>query len=224
MEVQEIILARAIRFVKVSAVVGYWPDIVDKLGKEYSFARLPDVQEILSSQNKGAAKGAEFQVGKFVRPDQTEAVIDKFTIFNDGLVADCRTSTDDCNLFLDSIEIWAKKYLSGFKNIGKSLYLSQMEVKFGVAKYAQGFNNLSQQVSALMEKYGAIPGIGRYGFGSLVLALEPGGLSNTQPSPFTIERRINTRFDENVFFAQAPLRTSDHSDLLSVLEQILARI
>lgn len=224
MEVQEIILARAIRLVKVSAIVGYWPDIVEKIAREYSFAGLPDVQEILSSQNREAAKGAEFKVGKFLRPDKTEAVIDKFTVFNDGLVSDCRTSTDDCDLFLNSLEIWAKKNLSGFKNIGKSLYLSQMEIRIGIAKYAQAFNKLGHQVSALMEKYGSTPGIGRYGFGSLVLALEPGGLPDARPSPFAIERRINTRFDENLFFAQAPLRTSDHSSLLSALEKVLASI
>ncbi|MGA2412360.1 MAG: hypothetical protein ABSG46_18495 [Candidatus Binataceae bacterium] len=224
MEVQEVILARAIRLVKVSAVVSYWPDIVEKLGTEYSFARLPDVREILSSQNRGAAKGAEFRVGKFMRSDKTEALIDRFTLFNDGLVADCRTSTDDCDLFLDSIAVWAKEHLSGIKNIGKSLYLSQMEVKFGVHKYAQGFDRLGQQVSGLIEKYGAIPGIGRFGFSSLAVSVEPGGLPNTQPSPFTIERRSNTRFDEDVFFAQAPLRTSDHRDLLAGLEQLLASI
>jgi hypothetical protein len=101
-----------------------------------------------------------------------------------------------------------------------------MEIKFEVDRYAQGFNNLGQQVSTLMEKYGAIPGgTVRYGFGTLQLVIEPsGGLPNAQPSPFMIERRINTRFDENTFFAQAPLKTSDHKILLATLEQMLSGI
>jgi hypothetical protein len=226
MEIQEIILARAIRLVKISAVVGYWPDIVKELGREYSFVRLPDVEEILDSQAKGTTKGAEFHVGRFTRPDRIEALVDKLTVFNDGLVVDCRTSTEDCDFFLDSVEIWAKEHLSGIRNVGKSLYLSQMEIKFEVDRYAQGFNNLGQQVSTLMEKYGAIPGgTVRYGFGTLQLVIEPsGGLPNAQPSPFMIERRINTRFDENTFFAQAPLKTSDHKILLATLEQMLSGI
>ncbi len=223
MEVQEILLARAIRLVKVSTAIGYWPDLVKDLGKRYSFARTPDIEEILDSQNKGAAKGAEFQLGKLRRPDGTPLVIEKFTVFNDGLVVDSRTSTDDCDTFLDDIEQWAKKNLSGIRNVSKSRYLSQLEVKFDVTEYATAFSGLREQVASLLMDYG-IPGINPYGFGSLALAMEPSQMVGLQPSPFMIDRRLNVPFADNVFFAQAPLRTSDHIRLLGVLEQTLAEI
>jgi hypothetical protein len=224
MEIQEVILARAIRLVKVSTAIGYWPDLVKDLGKEYSFATVPDIQEVIASQNKGtAAKGAEFQVGKLTRPDGSMAVIEKFTVFNDGLVVDSRVSTEDCDLFLDSIEQWAMKNLSGIRNVGKSFYLSQLEVKFQGSQYTKAFDGICSNIHSLLEEYG-MTGVTRYRFASLHLAMEPSRTSLSQPSPFSIERRLNVPFDDNVFFAQAPLRTPDHKTLLAALEQVLAAI
>jgi hypothetical protein len=223
MEAQEVILGRAIRLVKVSTAAGYWPDLVKDLGKEFSFASLPDVQEILLAQTKGTPKGAEFQLGKVTRPDGTIAVIDKLTVFNDGLVVDSRISTDDSDLLLDSIEQWAKKNVSGIKNTGKSFYLSQLEVKLGISKYAKAFDHLSEQVVSLLKEYGSV-GITPYEFSSLYLAMEQSRLLSSQPSPFSIERRSNISFEENVFFAQAPLKTHDHLRLLVDLEKTLASI
>ena len=226
MEVQETILARVIRLVKISNTVGYWPDLVNDLGVRYSFASLPDIKEILASQEKGAAKGAEFQVGKLKKSDGKLIVIGKFTVFNDGLVADCRTSTDDCDIFLDSIQEWAKTNLSAIKNVGRSLYLSQLEVKFNLQpnEYAKIFNPLGGQIAALLTGYGAPPGVMPFRFGSLTLAMEPGDAPSFKPSVFTIERRLNVPFDENVFYTQAPLRTSDHIALLNTLERTLSTI
>ena len=219
MEVQEVILARAIRFVKVSTAIGYWPDIVKDLGEQYSFAQLPNIQEVIAAQKKGA----EFQVGKLQRPDGSQAIIQKFTVFNDGLVVDSRVSTDDCDLFLDTVVQWATKNLSGIRNVGKSFYLSQLEVKFDLAKYAMAFDHICRRVSSLLDGYGMTQTT-PYGFGALSLMIEQNNTLRIQPSPFSIERRLNVPFKDNIFFAQAPLRTPDHSDLLNALEKALASI
>jgi hypothetical protein len=226
MEVQEVLLARAIRLVKVSAVVGYWPDLLKDLGTRFSFAHLPSAEDVIASQNKGTAKGAEFQVGRLRRKDGSTIVIEKFTVFNDGLVADTRTSTDDCDIFLDSIEEWASSNLSGFKNVGRSLYLDQLEVKFNLLQsheYAKVFNTIGEQVSSLLTEYG-MPRITPYRFGSITMSMEPERQPALQPGVFQIERRQNIPFDENVYWAQAPLRTGDHTKLLEALEQLLANI
>jgi hypothetical protein len=223
MEVEQVVLARAIRLVKVATAIGYWPDLIKDLGKEYAFAAVPDIQQVIASQDKGTAKGAEFQVGKIPRRDGSTAVIEKFTVFNDGLVVDSRVSTEDCDLFLDSIEEWAKKNLSGIRNVGKSFYLSQLEVKFQGSRYARAFDGICDQVYSLLNGYGMV-GLTPYRFGSLHMAMEPSRTSLSQPSPFSIERRLNIPFDDNLFFAQAPLRTSDHKSLLMALEKVLAAI
>jgi hypothetical protein len=224
MEIQVTLLARSIRLVKVSTAVGYWPDVVKELGAHYSFARIPDIQEILEAQKAGSAKGAEFHLGRLRRADGRLIVIEKFTVFNDGLVVDTRTSTGDCDLFLDNIEQWAKTNLSAIKNVGRSFYLSQLEVKLQANEYAKMFDPLGDQIFALMTEYGVPSGITPFRLGTFALAMEPSHIPGIQPSPFSIERRINIPFNENVFFAQAPLRTSDHIKLLDLLEQALARI
>ena len=42
------------------------------------------------------------------------------------------------------------------------------------------------------------------------------------PSPFTIERRLDTPFFENTYFSVAPVRTADHFELIQQFEAELS--
>jgi hypothetical protein len=214
-EVRQVILARSLQMLKSSSgTVGYLPDLVAQLKARYSFIKAPEDEELLPSD---PPKGAEFRHGKL--PDNSNVIIDRFTVFSDGVVADAAESTDDADNFLTDLAEWAKKAIPKAIPSGPRFYLSQLEITMSpsIASYVPRFNPLGQSITDKLASYGIQSRT--YEPSTVSLHFDVLGKAAPQPGAFFIDRRINIPYSESVWFAQAPLKTKDHVALLRELER-----
>jgi hypothetical protein len=213
-EIRGVVLARSIQVIRSSTgTVGYLPDIIQTLKGKYGFLTAPKDADI-----GDASKGAEFTHGRVIREDQL-VIIDKLTVFNDGVVAETKSSTDDADLFLEDLIEWAKTALPKALPTGPRYYLSHLEIKMEspLEIYAPGFRPIGEKLTEMLASYGIktppyeVTNVGLY-FDLL-------GRVAPQPGAFYIDRRQNVRYEEGVWFSQAPLRTTDHIALLKEMER-----
>jgi hypothetical protein len=214
MKVRQVVLARSLQMLKSpTGTVGYLPDVVQEIKSKYGFLVAPKDEELLDS-----SKGAVFRHGKLAVSGIT-IIIDRFTLFNDGVVADTASSTEDCDRFLTNIIEWAKTAIPKAEARDPRYYLSQLEIHLNVPleQYAPAFRPIGENITNLLGRYGiSAP---RYEVSALNLHFDQLGKTNPQPGAFFIDRRLNVPFAENVWFSQAPLKTGDHITLLQGLER-----
>ena len=212
-EIIGVMLARSLQAIRSSGgTLGYYPEIVEGLKARYSFLSAPKEHEILLEP----PKGIELKHGKFVYRDQV-VIIDKFTLFNDGVAADTTSSTDDSGYFLDDLMEWAKSAMPKAQISRPRYYLSHIEFKMSepLEGYTPRLKPVGEQLTALLKSYGiAVP---RYEATAIHLRFDQIGKINPQPGVFFIDRRAGIPFSENIWFSQAPLRTKDHIALLEDL-------
>ncbi|HTT76779.1 MAG TPA: hypothetical protein VMF50_12470 [Candidatus Binataceae bacterium] len=215
MEIRNIILARSVQAIKTAGgTVGYLPDIVKEIKAKYGFLSAPKEEDLVPSDSP---KGAEFKHGKLIVDERT-IVIDRFAIFNDGLVVDTASSTDDTDLFLDDLAQWAKTAIPKVSSSGPRYYVSQIEVKMKpLEAYVPSFRPAGEKVTALLSTYGI--NVPRYEVSSVHLFFDQLGRIPPQPGQFFFERRANIPYDDNVWFSQAPVKTTDHVALLKGFEK-----
>lgn len=217
MKVRQIMLARVLQVTQLEVgKAEYYPDLVLKLKERYQFAVMPKNEDLVPSD---PPKGAEFKVGKFVTGGRT-IVINVFTVFADGLVVDTATSTDDGDVFLSDLIEWAKEAAPNIKPKGPRFYLSQIEIQ--TDSPLEGnllvLSALSTKLSRFISAYKiSAP---NYQPSSIALHFDQTGLPVPQPGAFSLERRVGISYADNVWFAQAPLKTRDHIALLEEFERI----
>lgn len=218
MELRKIILARVIRLFTTVGDPLYMPDFINQVVARYGFVTPPEPKDIFGEERK-----AEFVHGRLMFGGQT-IVVGSLTIYNDGLVVDTSTSTAKASVFADDVLGWLREQFPLLIENAKPMYLSQLEVKFDLLpeKYAEKFTSIAAKISEHLTSYGlaAQP----FYFQSLNLAADPIGWVGVKPSPFGIERRSEVPYAENVFFAQAPLQTDHHIELLRMLEEAIASV
>jgi hypothetical protein len=216
MKLRKVLLARVIRLFTSTGTVGYLPDIVKQIQERYQFITAPEPQTLLPT----AQRGAEFQHGKLQRPDGSVAVVDKLTLFNDGLVIDTTSSTNIASEFLDDLIEWARQELPNTELKDVPLFLSQLEVNISInwATTLPTAVTIGIAIRDHLDAYGLkvttpVPV-------SLTIGAEPpSGVGGLQPSTFTIERRANIPYRDNIYYSQAPLQTQDHIRLLELIEE-----
>src|SRR6266481_8655574 len=124
-EVRQIALARSLQILKSPAgTIGYLPDLVSQLKARYNFVQGPKNEDLVPSD---PPKGAEFRHGRL--PNDLKVIIDKLTVFSDGVVADAAESTDHADQFLTDLQEWAKTAIPKAIPSGPRFYLSQLEIK-----------------------------------------------------------------------------------------------
>jgi len=207
-------------------------DIVPWLKEAYNFAVAPDLDKILSSGTKPPtaqdpatalpSAGLAFQRGSFQVREDSFVEITSFTIYNDGVVVDTTSSTQDGDLFLsDVLQSAAKEFGLTYESelIRRKMYLSTLVVRSDVSLSAA-----HQGLAAWAEKIAPLVGNGSppFKFAGLAFWTEPndGGVHRS----FSFLPQAGKSFSERRFFSEAPLRTEDHYRLLEELEQVLQKV
>jgi hypothetical protein len=222
MEVQKFILARAVQMLSVKATPAYLPDVIRAIVEKYGFAGCPKNEDIVPSD---PPKGLEFTHGQLIGEGHRALVIDKFTIFNDGLIVDAALSTDDADLFLRDISTWVGVRMPLVKFSGPSLYVSQLEVKANFSEESVMppiFRNVGTKIATLLDGYGVK--VTEYQTSSVAMNYDMSRMptaqaGQAQPGLLQIERRAGFPYDAGIWFTQAPLKTTDHIQLLEHLER-----
>ncbi len=221
MKIRQTVLARSIRQVNAIYALDYRPELIARLRERYSFLKVPTtVDEIFGTD---PSVGVRFQHGKFVQ-DKKSFVVEllQFLVIPPGIsaiICDTRTSTDDCDLFIDDYIKQANLSRPDMITVTEPpIYASHLEFTMDkpLADLCQSpVRAAAEAVDHLLTDYGMkTPPFEPAQIG---IACDQAGRGGLLVNPFTIERRAGFRYGSNVFFSQAPLRTRDHIEVLERL-------
>lgn len=138
------------------------------------------------------------------------------TIYGDGLVVDSGLSTDLSEEFLaDLLSFVSSNFALKYRPemIHKKIYASELIV------------TTEKNLHAVLDKLSAIAGRLT---GIVGTPFEPSGIEfsvdhkiSPRPAPFTFQRELYKSFDQHRYYSSAPLKTTEHEELLSLLESVL---
>jgi hypothetical protein len=192
------------------------PELLDWLREAYAFLKFPASFEDQEADTKALA----FLHGNFQLRDEYFIEAD-LRIYNDGLVADTRSSTDDTDLFLkDVVESATKEFSLNYQPslIRKRLYASELNVRCDHA-----LNNLNPKLEKLGRKLSSLAKTNLpapiFELSSIAFWTEP--IQGAAGPSFRLERKLNTSLSENRYYSSAPLKTDEHLQLLQDIESLL---
>ncbi|HEY6618638.1 MAG TPA: hypothetical protein VIY68_03755 [Steroidobacteraceae bacterium] len=216
MEVKTTFGAQAVRFVQSSEL----PEekkvplyrIIKAMQERYFFIQVPaKIDEI------DFTKGVNFFGGLF-----EYKTIDKFQVFQNGVVCEGKVGTDHCDRFIDDVLKFAGELgLPIAKQTAPDrAYFSSLEV------YIDGdfskATKLSPLQSFMLEKfhsYGHTTPV--YPVIGFKMGTDTTIASVPIPGEFVFERRAGTAFSESLYASWGPFRTEDHLALLVEIEKIM---
>lgn len=185
------------------------------LTSKYKFEQYP-----ASSYLEDQSKGYVFSAGSFPRGShKDDNIYVDVTIFNDGFVANTRSSTKDSDDFLsEALTLATAEFHLAYRPemIRKKLYLSELEVKMD-----KSLNLINPKLKAFTERIsslqGSVPQIS-YECSSIIFLPDP-SVQQWRPSNFVLERKLNVPISENRYYSVAPFHTEDHLELLKLFEE-----
>lgn len=188
------------------------PGIVQR----YGFAKAPELQAFLT-----LPMTAKFEGGAFVGRDKTPRTVG-LTLHDDGVVAEMRSSTTDCDLFLEDAFTWlSEEYqLPAYKELKiRRIYLSEISVQF--ENHLKIFNERFSQFTESLEA-----GLGPHQTKAMNLVQLNFGThpeSGTPQRMLKIEREVGTPFCDNRYYSSATIPTEDHLKILQSFEDAATR-
>ncbi len=218
MEILSVNLARAIWLGPVLDFnpkgLNLYPILFPPLVATYGFTKFPSVTEPVDLTKGVTFEGGQFEVGE-ERP-----IVIRFTIYNDGFIADSASSTTYSDAFLvDVFNLFSQLYnIPDYRTvITRRVYLSHIYCR--PAKPLSFVNPklmpISSYLSEHVEQHSFSFDIGGIEFWSDQVVKLPS-------APFKLERALGVPFSENRYFSVAPLPTEKHIKLLHMLEDILS--
>lgn len=187
------------------------PSIIDR----YKFLKFPTKPEELD-----LSQGVKFLAGTFQK-NQNNLAID-LTVFNDGFVADTRSSTEDSDDFLNEHLTWiaTELNLSPYQEVLRSkVYFSELSVQ--TDKHLNALNpkleNFAKRITSLIVGHNHHP----ISFETTGITFWTDPIVVNPPGPFRFERAENTPFGDHRYYSAAPLQTNVHFEMLMELENIL---
>lgn len=185
---------------------------VAALAERYSFAKIPEAKDFIARP-----LDLKFEGGSFVGAEGSPIFVN-LSIYDDGLIAETRSSTDESDRFLDDALSWfSSEYeLPHYSNLEvEKLYANELIVQLELLpsmfskKFLKFVNLLEQGVGKQME------------FVSLHLGPDPE--TTKRHAPFRVERLLGTPFVKNRYYSVAPASTAKHLDLLEQMERAAGR-
>lgn len=188
--------------------------------ERYGFIKVPTTLEEYDE-----TKGVTFQHGKFsikTADGVREIVIESFQVYNNGLVADTRSNTDDAEQFLEDVIAWANKayqILIPENQTITNIYLSNLEISLTtpLPSHIPSASLAEKEISRYLNQYGIKHD--PYEATGLTLHFDKTLSPNSALTGFTLARREGVPFATGLYFSSAPLKTADHIAMLGILDQ-----
>lgn len=191
-------------------------DFFDSFTKHYNFLKRPmTADEMLDTENKGIA----FEAGKL-----GDVGIDRFVLFNWGLVIQTSASTDACEIILQDMLTWGAATLGLADRsslVTQRNYVS--EIVFNSDVSLPSINPMVQligdKITELVSGY-----IGKesmpFELTGINFAFDQSQSKQTF-TPFQLYRLAETTFSLKKYYSGGPLKTSDHIQLVKEFEATL---
>ncbi|MGD0872560.1 MAG: hypothetical protein ABSB88_23695 [Bryobacteraceae bacterium] len=209
-------------------------DLVSWVKDTYNFAVAPDpdnpvpnpptpTSPIPQTAPVQAPGGLVFQRGNFQTQGEFFVSITALTLYDDGIVVDTTSSTDDADRFAGHL---LRSAVEAFKVafepavIRRKLYLSELVVRseMSLESLHPALATFATRLPSSVAGGQTLP----FGVGAVSFWSEPNDAG--QHRVFSVERQLGRAFSENRFYSQAPLQTHVHFGLLQELESlVLAR-
>lgn len=165
------------------------------------------------------AKGIEILEGKM-----GDIVIDKITVYANGIVIDTRSSTDNSETVLTAILDLIHKALGAQIKPARQTYTSQFNFRSEMNLLAMQPSIVKDIAEHLTERTSTDL---KHPF-----TFQPTGLlfnadlsqARIPPTMFSIERLADMPFSENLYFSAAPLPTNEHIQVVEQFEASLLRL
>lgn len=190
-------------------------DFMKAFVERYSFIKQPTTaDEILDTQNKGVV----FELGKW-----NDVGISKIILFDWGIAVDTNTSTEASEAIIQDILNWGAETF-GLSNrpslITQRNYVSEIVFSSDISLAAISviLQSFSDKITALVSSYlgKSLP------FETIAVSM---GFDSTQSkqlfTPFQVQRLADSSFSENKYYSGAPLKTSDHIQIIRDFEAAL---
>ena len=220
MELLSVELARVIWFIDAREInprgLNLWRAFLPALAEKYKFVEYP--KEMNLDQNRDP--GDRFLGGSY-RNAQGMDVMINFTSFDDGMVAETRSSTRDSEAFLEELARWIVKdfgLVFSPEMVRMKSYISEVTVtsEHSLGSLNPKLEKFASRLSSLVYSQSE-----SYIYQPAALSFACDLAKGLRPSPFRFERKNDVLFSENKYYSQAPLQTDIHLELLNELEQIL---
>lgn len=215
MELSAILMARVSAFLEVETLdpqgrvspLEAFRSLIDR----YSFAKTSQKLEEFDLQ-----KGLEFSFGKLGNVN-----IDRLTIFNNGIVIDTRSSTEDSEAVLRDFLEAIRNNFGATTKVFRHMFLSQLSFRSNMRLVA--LHPALQEISDLLASSVSQDLMQSLSFEPVAFILNT-DLSQVkvEPGSFTIERRGGVPFTDSAYFSSAPIRTAKHIEVIQQLEIALA--
>jgi len=215
MNILAVTKARALAFLEIDELnrngkVRFF-DCIASIVEKYRFAVFPQKTEDFDLDNKGV----HFESGK-----AGDLAIDSLVIYNRAIVVDTFSTTDDSQRIVQEMLEWGAGSLGltySPEQITRWGYISDLlfSTEFPLlATFSSPLEKLARKTSAFTDKnFGNLP----YQAMSVTVGHDPTVRKNAIAG-FLITHRIDTRFDQNRYFSEAPLPTNLHIKCLEEFE------
>jgi hypothetical protein len=187
------------------------PNSMEALHTRYAFSRFPKTIEEMDFQ-----KGVSMTAGTL-----GDIAIDQIVFYHNGLVIDTRSSTDNAIAVLHDL-LQHSKEISGATVVpirqiltSQIVFTSDLKLSFLNPLLGPLAKRLGSSSSAAFEHPIEFEPI-NFGLGA------DSSLLKITPAHFTIERRAERPFSENMYFSSAPLDTAEHISIVEEVEKILS--
>jgi len=224
MERLSVLLAQTMRIVQVRGMFGYLPEAVNALVKNYGFVGYPREAELaailVAPDSNATAKPAVFTQGKAPIDGRT-LVIDRLEIYNNGIVANTHTDTNDSDLIVADVLRWSsERFKVTYDEIKPSAgHSSQLEIRFArpLPELMPALAPVGKRISDSLEKdfWGFEPA---YHVVGVNFYFDKNKYPAFAPSVVRIDYRAGQPFERNVYWSEAPLATADHEAVLTEFE------
>ena len=190
----------------------YLPHIAAQLAERYRFSGAPH-----SFADLGGSK-VEFKHGLF-----EGNAIDMLDVYNDGIIVSSRSDSDCIDMFIGDLGLW----LNSAHDVSvvethtvNKMYESTLlvESEREIFRPLDDFSTVARMVeSALKESSGLEIQYQNFG---ISLSADQSQNPFLKPMPFRFERKEGIEFSRHQFFTTAPLKTKQHLEVLTQLEQL----
>jgi hypothetical protein len=216
MKVLAVTKARSLAFLEIDELnrngkVRFF-DCVASIIEKYHFAVFPQKTEDFDLDNKGV----KFESGR-----AGDLTIDSLTIYNRAIVVDTFSNTEDSKRIIREMLEWGTEVLgltyspeqiTRWGHISDLIFSTEFPL---LAKFSTPLENLARKTSAITEEvFGGLT----YRPMSLTIGHDPTVRKNGIAG-FLITHRVDTRFEENRYFSEAPLPTDLHIRYLEEFEE-----